>query len=176
MKKKWLFLLPAIAVLLLAACAVPAEEAASSIGGAQDSVRAAAQPAPAPQKQEPAAPEAGQDPPQIAVTDGAHTVVYELNGSPAAQALYSQLPLTLPTEDFGTNEKIIYPPNGLDTADTPVAAGGSGTLAYYAAWGDVVLFYGDYSPNGSLYELGQAVSGAEQIEHLTGTVELTELD
>lgn len=65
------------------------------------------------------------------------------------------MPLTLPVEDFGTNEKIVYPPEELDIADTPIAEDGAGTLAYYAAWGDVVLFYGDYSSSGSLYELGQ---------------------
>lgn len=170
MKKKWLFLLSAMAALLLAACSGPAEKAASSSGALP-----AAQPAQAPPAPGPAAPEAGQDPLQIAVSDSEHTIVYELNGSPAAQALYGQLPLTLPVEDFGSNEKIVYPPSGLETADTPMAEGGSGTLAYYAPWGDVVLFYGAYSPNASLYELGRAVSGAEQIEHLSGTLEITAL-
>ncbi|GIP37058.1 hypothetical protein J31TS4_03380 [Paenibacillus sp. J31TS4] len=28
------------------------------------------------------------------------------------------------------------------------------------------LFYGSYSPNGSLYELGQVVSGSEQIKSM----------
>ena len=36
--------------------------------------------------------------------------------------------------------------------------------------GDVVMFYGDYNENPSLYELGYAVSGAEQISGMSGTV------
>ena len=43
-------------------------------------------------------------------------------------------------------------------------------MAYYEPWGDVVLFYDDFSMNGSLYALGQIASGSEQIHELTGTV------
>ncbi|HHV10961.1 MAG TPA: hypothetical protein GXX75_11855 [Clostridiales bacterium] len=54
--------------------------------------------------------------------------------------------------------------------DTPRAGGEVGTLAYYAPWADVVMFFGSYSPNNSLYELGQATSGNEQIQSLEGTI------
>lgn len=107
---------------------------------------------------------------QISVTCGDMQVVYELNDSPTAQGLLSQLPLTVEVEDFSTNEKVFYPPQELDTSDTPLAEGGAGTLAYYAPWGDVVLFYDSFSANGSLYELGEAVSGAEDISQMTGTI------
>ena len=107
---------------------------------------------------------------QISVTCGDLQVVYALNDSPAAQSLLSQLPLTVEVEDFSTNEKVFYPPQELDTTDTPLAEGGAGTLAYYAPWGDVVLFYDSFSANGSLYELGEAVSGAENIGQMSGTI------
>lgn len=107
---------------------------------------------------------------QISVTCGDMQVVYELNDSPAAQSLLSQLPLTVAVEDFSTNEKVFYPPQELDTSDTPLAEGGAGTLAYYAPWGDVVLFYDSFSANGSLYELGEAVSGVENIGQMSGTI------
>lgn len=107
---------------------------------------------------------------QIAVTCGDLQVVYALNDSLAAQGLLSQLPLTVAVEDFSTNEKVFYPPQELDTTDTPLAEGGAGTLAYYAPWGDVVLFYDSFSANGSLFALGKAVSGAEDISQMTGTI------
>ncbi len=78
--------------------------------------------------------------------------------SAAAQGLCAQLPLTVEVEDFSTNEKIFYPPQELEVADAPLAEGGRGVLAYYAPWGDVVLFYGPFDGSGQLYELGQAVS------------------
>lgn len=113
---------------------------------------------------------------QISVVLGENTVIYKLNDSPAASSLYEQLPLTIEVEDFSTNEKIFYPLQGLDTTDTPLASNGAGTLAYYAPWGDVVMFYDDYSENTSLYELGQAVSGGELVSQMSGTVTIDTAD
>lgn len=107
---------------------------------------------------------------RILVQFGEDTVVYELNDSTAADSLYEQLPLTIEVEDYSTNEKIFYPPEELDTSNSPLAQGGAGTLAYYAPWGDVVMFYGDYGENSSLFELGQAVLGGELVSEMSGTI------
>ncbi len=107
---------------------------------------------------------------QISVQFGENTLIYELNDSTAADSLYEQLPITIEVEDYSTNEKIFYPSQELDTSDSPTAQGGAGTLAYYEPWGDVVFFYGDYSENASLYELGQIVSGQELISEMRGTI------
>lgn len=69
---------------------------------------------------------------QISVQFGENTVIYELNDSAAATSLYEQLPLSLEVEDYSTNEKIFYPPQELETGDSPLADSGAGTLAYYA--------------------------------------------
>ncbi len=102
----------------------------------------------------------------VAITD-------EASLRAAADALLAQLLLTVEVEDYSTNEKIFYPPQALDTADAPPAEGGTGTLAYYAPWGDVVMFYGDYNASSSLYELGQAVSGGDLVGSLSGAITLT---
>lgn len=109
----------------------------------------------------------------ITVTCGEATVTYQLNDSSAASALLAQLPLTLEVEDFSDNEKVFYPPEELDVTDAPLAeTGEAGTLAYYEPWGDVVMFYGPFSPNGALYELGRAVDGAGAISGLSGAIEV----
>lgn len=113
---------------------------------------------------------------QISVQFGENVVIYELNNGSAADSLYEQLPLTIAVEDYSTNEKIFYPPEKLDTSDSPLAKAGAGTLAYYASWGDVVMFYGDYNENPSLYELGQIVSGAELVSGMSGTISITVTD
>ena len=113
---------------------------------------------------------------QISIQFGENTVLYELNNSQAAQSLYDQLPLTVEVEDFSTNEKIFYPADALNTADTPLAEGGAGTLAYYEPWGDVVMFYGDYSPNQSLYALGHVVSGDALVSEMTDTITICAAD
>lgn len=112
-------------------------------------------------------------PMQIKVVSGTYEVVYELNDSRAAKELYAQLPLSLEVENYGRNEKIFYPPEKLDTADTPLAAAGKGTLAYYAPWGDVVMFYDHYEAGNGLFALGKVISGEENIEKLNGTVTIT---
>ncbi len=111
---------------------------------------------------------------QIRVRAGRQTVVFELNDSAAARSLYEQLPLTVEGENFSDNEKIFYPPEKLDVTGALQAASGAGagTLAYYAPWGDVVMFYGDFNANGQLFELGRAVSGGGEIGSLSGTLEV----
>lgn len=106
----------------------------------------------------------------IEVRSGETVVTYALEDNAAADALLAQLPLTIEIEDYSTNEKIFYPPQALETTGAPAASGGAGVLAYYAPWGDVVLFYDGFSENASLFALGRAVSGAESIRDLTGTV------
>ncbi len=110
---------------------------------------------------------------QLVVQNGDRAIVFVLNDSTAANGLYEQLPLEIEVENFSSNEKIFYPPDKLDCAGAPMAGGGAGALAYYEPWGDVVLFYGGFSANDSLYGLGEAVSGAEHIPNLSGTLLIT---
>lgn len=115
----------------------------------------------------------GEEKMKIQVKGNGAVIEFAINDSQAAKDLYAQLPVSVEVENFSNNEKIFYPQNELDVSDAPVAEGGAGTLAYYAPWGDVVMFYGSFSSNGSLYELGEAVNGAEMISTLSGTVEVS---
>jgi hypothetical protein len=109
----------------------------------------------------------------ISVKANGNTTVFELNNSPAARDLYAQLPLSITVEDYGDNEKIFYPPKKLNTTDTPLADDGrAGTLAYYAPWGDVVMFYKGFSSAPGLYELGHVTSGREYIPEMSGTIQI----
>ncbi len=112
---------------------------------------------------------------QISVQANGNTIVFELNDSQAAQDLYEQLPLTIEVENYSTNEKIFYPPQELDVSNAPQADAVEGTLAYYAPWGDVVMFYDDFGSAGGLYELGHAVSGSEYISDMSGTIQIQQI-
>lgn len=105
----------------------------------------------------------------ILVKSGACEVICQLNNSRAAQELYQQLPLTVEVEPFSDNEMTFYPER-LNAEDAPPSAAERGSLAYYAPWGDVVLFYAAGSPGSGLYELGSVISGVEEIEKLSGTI------
>lgn len=108
---------------------------------------------------------------KIRVTNQENTIIYELNNSLAAQNLYNQLPIITEVENYSNNEKIFYPNETLDTTDTPLAKrGGEGVLAYYEPWNDIVMFYDNFSSNSSLYELGKAVEGSNNIKNLSGEI------
>lgn len=102
--------------------------------------------------------------------EGGNVIVFALNNSIAAKDLYAQLPMSVEVESFSNNEQIFYPPEKLDTSDAPLAKGPAGTLAYYAPWGDVVMYYGDCGGASGLYQLGMAVTGTEYLSELTGEI------
>ena len=109
---------------------------------------------------------------KIQVTANNKTTVFLLNDSQAAKELFAQLPLTIEVKDYSDDEKIFYPPKKLNTTNTPLANAKAGTLAYYAPWGDVVMFYDDFGSASGLYELGHAVSGSEYIREMSGTIQI----
>ncbi len=113
---------------------------------------------------------------RISIQSNEKTTNFELNDSKAAKDLYAQLPLTFTVENFNNNEKIFYPPKKLETTDTPLANAQVGTLAYYAPWGDVVIFYASFGSAKELYELGSAFSGGEYIKNLSGTIQIEKQD
>lgn len=112
---------------------------------------------------------------QISVTNNDIKIIFELNGSQAAEDLYNQLPLEVKVENFSDNEKTFYPEK-LTTSNTPLADAKKGTLCYYAPWGDVVMFYKDYGKGSSLYELGECISGKDDIKKLSGTIKVEKVD
>lgn len=112
---------------------------------------------------------------KINIQSDGHSMIFELNDSIAAKELYEQLPLTMDVENYGDNEKIFYPPQKLSTNDTPLADARLGTLAYYAPWGDVVIFYGDFGGASGLYELGKILSGEEHIKNIVGSIEIQKI-
>lgn len=109
---------------------------------------------------------------QISVTANGSTTVFQLNNSQAARELYNQLPLTIEVENYSNNEKIFYPPKKLNTKNTPQTTHKAGSLAYYAPWGDVVMFYDSFGSASGLYTIGHAISGAEHIERMSGTIRI----
>jgi hypothetical protein len=106
----------------------------------------------------------------IVVISGKSMTTFTLNNSPAAKALCAQLPLEIAVEAYGGNEVIFYPPKKLDISETPAANAKAGTLAYYAPWGDVVMFYKDFGRASGLYELGHVVSGGENVPRMSGMI------
>ena len=89
------------------------------------------------------------------------TIIADLKDNPSSRDLVAQLPLTLNFEDYHATEKIAYPPRKLVTQDAPEGFDPSvGTIAYYAPWGNLALFYEDFGYSKSLVNYGSVISGA----------------
>ena len=79
-----------------------------------------------------------------------------LADNPSAGDFASMLPLTLKLEDYGSNEKIGYLPRKLTTKGSgPFSNEAIGDLAYYAPWGNFILYHGRYRYSEGVIRLGK---------------------
>lgn len=82
-----------------------------------------------------------------------------LEDSPAARDFRAMLPLTLKIRDFNGTEKISDLPGRLSEKDAPEGVTPeTGDLAYYAPWGNLAVFYRDFSWSRGLIRLGHVTS------------------
>lgn len=102
---------------------------------------------------------------RVVMQFAAGQAVLILNNSKAADNLYNMLPLQLSFKDFNHTEKITYPPRsvheGLRSEGHKPA---KGDLCLYAPWGNLCIFYRDYSMSADLFYLGRFEEGMELLE------------
>lgn len=109
----------------------------------------------------------------LMVVDG-QEINITLYNTPAANALYDMLPLTLDFEDFNGAEKISYLPEELPTQGEPDGCDPEiGDLCLYAPWGNLCIFYQDSGYSGSLIPLGRIESGLDIIAGLDSNFSAT---
>ncbi|QDK42325.1 hypothetical protein DOM21_12900 [Bacteriovorax stolpii] len=107
---------------------------------------------------------------KIQITFEGHSINIELNNSSTSKAFYEQLPLNAKMEDYASNEKIFYPPEKLSTLGTPKGYEPKlGDVAYYSPWGNVAVFYKNFSYSDGLIKMGEIISGHEFLKKLNGT-------
>lgn len=89
-----------------------------------------------------------------------------LNNSKAADNLYKMLPLQLSFKDFNRTEKIAYPSCPVHEGLRPEGhKPAKGDLCLYAPWGNLCIFYRDYSMSSDLFYLGRIEEGIELLEN-----------
>ena len=88
-----------------------------------------------------------------------------LDDNVASRDFASLLPLALPLTDYAATEKISDLPRRLSTEGTPPGSEPAvGTLAYYAPWGNLALFYRDAGYANGLVRLGTITSGMDVLK------------
>lgn len=100
----------------------------------------------------------------IQINLGEHVITGSIDDTPTARDFIKQLPLTLELEDYGSTEKIAYPPNKLTSQGAPAGIDPTiGDIAYYAPWGNLALFYKDFGYSKGLIRLGRINNGVEHL-------------
>lgn len=106
-------------------------------------------------------------------------VIIAVENNKTAADFLSMLPMTAVFEDYNNTEKIMYPERELIKDEE--AAGcqpKAGTLALYAPWGNLAVFYKDWSYSRDLIPIGEIESGLEELTSMTGdfTVDIELID
>ena len=99
---------------------------------------------------------------RIKIGDG--LVTANLDDNATARDLAALLPLTVTLEDHAATEKIAYLPRKLtEEGSGPITGEAPGDLAYYAPWGNIILYYADWSYTNGLIRLGRIEGGIEPL-------------
>jgi hypothetical protein len=110
---------------------------------------------------------------QIVLKVGEQVVRATLDDNPTARDFASLLPMTLDLEDYAATEKISYLPRKLSKEGAPAGVDPSiGDITYYAPWGNLAIFYKDFSYSSGLVKLGKIDSGLEALS-VSGSVKVT---
>jgi hypothetical protein len=94
--------------------------------------------------------------------------------SEPARDFASLLPLTLTLTDYAQTEKVSDLPKRLSTEGAPEGADPDvSDVAYYAPWGNLAIFYGDYGYSRGLVKLGRIESGIDELARMSGDFRIT---
>lgn len=114
----------------------------------------------------------------IRLTINGRVATATLEDTPAARDFAALLPLTLTLNDYASTEKISDLPKRLSQKNAPDGYDPSvGDITYYAPWGNLAIFYRDFSYARGLIKLGTIHDGLEALNQsgaLTTTIERIE--
>lgn len=116
-------------------------------------------------------------PKRVKFTWSGGEAVAELNGSQSAESLWAMLPVTVDFKDFNGVERIAYTEKELSTEGAPESCTpDAGTLALYAPWGNLSVFYKPFRESRGLVPLGRFVEGADKISTLGKAVRIERME
>lgn len=111
---------------------------------------------------------------KIKITAGNETIPAMLEDNPSSRDFVKMLPLTLTMTDYNGTEKIATLPQRLSTLNAPDGfVPQAGDLAFYAPWGNIAIFYKDFSWSAGLIRLGSVTSNLKSLAALGGKFNVT---
>jgi hypothetical protein len=98
----------------------------------------------------------------VQITAGDTILTATMYDNAAADDFLSLLPLTLTLTDYAVTEKVSDLPKRLSTKHAPPGHTPSvGDITYYSPWGNLALFYKDFSYSNGLIALGKLDAGID---------------
>lgn len=111
---------------------------------------------------------------RIVLNVGEQTFQATLYNNATSRSLVQQMPFTVDVEDYASTEKIFYPKPALSIEDAPAGMDPSvGDITYYAPWGDVVIFYKDFSYAKGLIPMGKMDDVSAFVKALSSNEKVT---
>jgi len=108
---------------------------------------------------------------KIEILFGKSVVTATMDDNPATIDFLKMLPLTLMLKDYANTEKIAYLPQNLILDKAPPGSDPSiGDITYYSPWGNLAIFYKDYSYSSGLIKIGKVDSGIELLSSYSGKI------
>ena len=116
-------------------------------------------------------------PKRVKFTWSGGEAVAELNGSQSAESLWAMLPVTVDFKDFNGVERIAYTEKELSAEGAPESCTpDAGTLALYAPWGNLSVFYKPFREPRGLVPLGRFIEGADKVSTLGEAVRIERME
>lgn len=99
---------------------------------------------------------------KLRITVADRILTAKLYDNATARDFVALLPITVNLQDFGGVEKIFYPSQTLTTSErNAVSDPAIGDINCYAPWGNIAIFYGNYSGSRDLIRIGRIEGGME---------------
>lgn len=99
-------------------------------------------------------------------------ILVEMLDNHSAGDFLNLLPLELSFEDYNQTEKITSLPSKLSTENAPNGmTPKKGDFSYYAPWGNLAIYYKDFTYSSGVIQLGSIVEGLENLSKIEdGTI------
>ena len=114
---------------------------------------------------------------KIKLTYDNKVILVEMLDNHSANDFLSLLPLELPFEDYNQTEKTTSLPSKLSTENAPSGmTPKTGDFSYYAPWGNLAVYYKDFSYSTGVIQLGTLVEGLDNLSKIEdGTIVTIEI-
>ncbi|HCO66802.1 MAG TPA: flavodoxin [Dysgonomonas sp.] len=108
----------------------------------------------------------------INIKVGDKTITAKMEDNVAARDFLSRLPLEVTLNDYASAEKIFYPSPALDISGAPRGFSNPqpGDITIYAPWGNIAIFYKNFSSNNSLIRIGHIEGSGIDALNVSGDV------